>query len=144
MHVALSLGRGPYVQRNRGKNRRLALAAAALLSPAMLAAWVLVLWRLTADLRWTAEFAITSGPFSHWQTWFGAAACLHVLANRLKAYGLGRFRARTARVVQTAEPVVQPAPIPELSHPALVPWPPLRRPVTERPTIYRAAAGRRF
>jgi hypothetical protein len=50
--------------------------AAALLSPASAVAVALALWRLGADLGWTAQFAISSGLFSHWQVWMALSLLL--------------------------------------------------------------------
>jgi len=69
--------------------RRLALAAAALMTPAALMAGVLGLWRIGADLQWTNGFAIPSGLFSHWQVWLGAAFVLQLCAHILNRYGRG-------------------------------------------------------
>ncbi len=70
-------------------NRRLARAAAALMSPAALMAGVLGFWRIGADLRWTSGFAIPSGLFSHWQVWLGGAFVLQLCAHILNRYGTG-------------------------------------------------------
>jgi len=87
MRVRIRLSAGPRVHRQSRKNRRLALASAALLTPATVAASVLGLWRIAADLEWTDAFAIRSGLFSHWQVWFGAAAVLHACSRILNRYG---------------------------------------------------------
>jgi hypothetical protein len=50
--------------------------AAALLSPASAVALALAFWRLGADLGWTAQFAISSGLFSHWQVWMALSVLL--------------------------------------------------------------------
>lgn len=65
----------------------LALAIAALLMPAALIAFTLAFWRIATDLRWTREFAISSGIFSHWQVWLAGAALLLVVAAILNRYG---------------------------------------------------------
>ena len=65
----------------------IALAIAALLMPASLVAFTLAFWRIAADLRWTREFAISSGIFSHWQVWMAGAALLVVIAAILNRYG---------------------------------------------------------
>src|SRR4051794_41844318 len=74
MLVRIRFGTGRPVQRGKGKNRRLALALGALLTPAAVMASVLGLWRLAADMKWTGEFGISSGLFSHWQGWLPLAA----------------------------------------------------------------------
>jgi hypothetical protein len=71
------------------QNRRMALIAASLLTPAALMAGVLGLWRIAADLKWTSAFAIASGLFSHWQVWLGVAFLLQACARILNRYGRG-------------------------------------------------------
>ncbi len=99
MVVRIRFGRGPRVERKRGKNRRVALALAALLTPAAVMAAVLGFWRLAADLRWTGNFAIPNGLFSHWQVWFASAALLHLCSRALNHYGKGSA---------AAEPIASP------------------------------------
>jgi hypothetical protein len=89
MVVRIRFRTGPIVSRKRGKNKRLALAVAALLPPAALCAGVLALWRIAADLNWTGSFAIPTGIFSHWQVWLGAAVLLQLCARALNRYGKG-------------------------------------------------------
>jgi hypothetical protein len=89
MVVRIRFGKGPKVERKGRKNRRVALAMAALLTPAAAMASVLGFWRIAADLRWTGEFAIPTGLFSHWQVWFGSAALLHLCSRVLNHYGKG-------------------------------------------------------
>jgi hypothetical protein len=89
MLVRIRLGRQPKPAVKRARNRRVALAIAALLTPAALAALVLAIWRLGADLNVTGSFAIPSGLFSHWQVWMGAAVLLQVCALALNRYGRG-------------------------------------------------------
>jgi hypothetical protein len=87
MVVRIRFGKGPKVGKMRRKNRRVALAVAALLPPAAFLAGVLGAWRIAADLNWTNSFAIPSGIFSHWQVWVGAAAALQLCARGLNRYG---------------------------------------------------------
>jgi hypothetical protein len=89
MVVRIRFGKGPKVSRKRGKNQRVALAVAALLTPAALTACVLALWRIAADLNWSNSFAIPTGIFSHWQVWLGAAAGLQLCSRVLNRYGKG-------------------------------------------------------
>ena len=70
-------------------DRRIALAAAALLTPAALMASVLAAWRIAADLNFAGRFAIPSGLFSHWQVWLGAAVALQLCSRVLNRYGHG-------------------------------------------------------
>ncbi len=87
MLVRIRFGRGPKVERRRRKNRRVALAAGAMLTPAAVMALVLGLWRIAADLKWTGDFAISTGLFSHWQVWLGSAVLLQVISRLLNYYG---------------------------------------------------------
>ncbi len=87
MRVRIRFGKSVKVAKVRRKNRRAALAIAALLMPAALAAWALAFWRLAADLNLAGRFAITSGPFSHWQVWMGLAALLQATCFVLNRYG---------------------------------------------------------
>ncbi len=67
--------------------RSIALAAAALLSPAALVAFVLGAWSLFAGLGWAGEFGIRGGVFSRWQTWFLISLLLQAAALVLNRYG---------------------------------------------------------
>jgi len=87
MVVRIRFTRGPQVARKRHKNRRIALAASALLTPAAVMAGILAVWRLAADLNWADSFAISSGFFSHWQVWLGAAVLLQSCSHLLNRYG---------------------------------------------------------
>ena len=95
MLVRIRFGRGQPLYRGKGKNRRLALALGALLTPAAVMASVLGLWRLAADMKWTGEFGISSGLFSHWQVWFASAVALQGGASALNRYGRDHGRARS-------------------------------------------------
>ena len=89
MVVRIRFGRGPRLGGKRSRNRRLALAAGALLTPAAVVACVLAFWRIAADLNFTNSFAIASGLFSHWQVWLGAAVALQLCSRVLNRYGRG-------------------------------------------------------
>lgn len=90
MVVRIRFEKGRKLGRRRPKpNRRLALAAAALLTPAALMASVLAAWRIAADLNFASRFAIPNGLFSHWQVWLGAAVALQVCSRVLNRYGHG-------------------------------------------------------
>lgn len=89
MLVKIRFGKGPQVALRRGKNRRVAAAVAALLTPAGVIAFFLAIWRVAADLNWANSFAIPSGLFSHWQVWLGAAGLLQTCAHILNRYGRG-------------------------------------------------------
>jgi hypothetical protein len=87
MVIRIRFGSGPKVAKRRRKNRRMALALAALLTPAAVLALALGCWRIAADLSLASSFAIAAGLFSHWQVWLGAAAALQLCAHVLNRYG---------------------------------------------------------
>jgi hypothetical protein len=87
MRVRIRFGRGPRVSKKRRKNQRIALVAAALLTPAAFLAAVMGLWRIGADLSMAGSFAFDSGLLSHWHVWLGSAAILQVCAHVLNRYG---------------------------------------------------------
>jgi hypothetical protein len=89
MKVRIHLRLGPRLGRSLARNRELASVAAALLTPAAVMALVLGVWRLSADLNWTGEFAISRGLFSHWQVWIAMAGLLQTCASILNRYGRG-------------------------------------------------------
>ena len=88
MIVRIKLRHGPNVSRSGGKNRHLALGAAALLAPVALMAYLLGFWRLASDVGLAGDFAL-GGVLSHWQVWMAAAVALHVTAWTLNRYGRG-------------------------------------------------------
>jgi hypothetical protein len=92
MVVRIRFGRGRPVLPTKGKNRRVALALSALMTPAAVMASVLGLWRLTADMKLTGEFGIATGLFSHWQVWMVFAALLQGGAWILNRYGHDQAR----------------------------------------------------
>ena len=69
-----------------GKPVRMAPAVASLLTPAAAVSGVLSLWRLGADLKWTEQFAISQGFFSHWQVWMAIALALQSGASYLRTH----------------------------------------------------------
>ncbi|SPE43225.1 conserved exported hypothetical protein [Candidatus Sulfopaludibacter sp. SbA3] len=89
MVVRIRFALGPRVGKQRRKNRRMAAAVAALLTPVAVMALALGMWRIAADLNWTSRFYIESGPLSHWQTWLAAAAGLQLCSRYLNRYGKG-------------------------------------------------------
>jgi hypothetical protein len=90
MVVRIRFGKGPRIgSKRKERDKKLALAAAALLTPAALVASVLAIWRIAADLEFTNSFAIATGLFSHWQVWLAAAVALQVCSRMLNRYGKG-------------------------------------------------------
>jgi hypothetical protein len=93
MKVKIRFENGPRISRVTGKNRNLALAAATLISPATLIAFVLAFWRMSSDIGVTAAFPITDGLLSHWQVWLAIALCAQFTVILLNRYGRqGTFR----------------------------------------------------
>lgn len=88
MVVRIKLPQGRPLSRKPGKNRRVAFAIGALLTPAALMAWVLGFWRLAADIGVAGEFGIT-GVLSHWQIWMILGALLQGAGAVLNRYGRG-------------------------------------------------------
>ena len=95
MVVRIRFGKGVKLGTKRQKNKRLVLLLAVLLPPSALAAGTLAIWRIAADLNWTNSFAISSGIFSHWQVWLGAAVALQMCARALNRYGRSGDPARS-------------------------------------------------
>jgi ferric-dicitrate binding protein FerR (iron transport regulator) len=106
MQVRLRFDQTARVRRHGTKNQRLALGAAALLIPVIVAAWILAVWRLASDLGFSEEFAIQRGLFRHWQVWLAVALGLQALAARLNRYGHKRLRIPDS---PAGEPDVAPA-----------------------------------
>ena len=92
MVVRIRFGRGRQVLLATRKNRKLALALGALMTPGAVMASVLGLCRLTADMKLTGEFGISTGLFSHWQVWMVFAALLQGGAWILNRYGHDQAR----------------------------------------------------
>lgn len=87
MVVRIRFHNGPRLRRRERKNQHVALATAALLTPAALTAFALGLWRLAADLRIAGQFAIADGLFSHWQVWLAVGALIQCVSIVLNRYG---------------------------------------------------------
>ena len=87
MKLRLRFERGPRVSKTGGKNRRLASAAAAMLIPMALIAYLFGAWRLGSDIGVTAEFAM-SGIFAHWQVWLAIGGILQLASYLLNRYAI--------------------------------------------------------
>jgi len=87
MIVRIRFDLGRKSQRRPSSDYGIALAAAALLSPASLVAFVLGVWSLCADMGWTGEFGIRQGIFSRWHTWLIISIVLQATALVLNRYG---------------------------------------------------------
>ena len=87
MVVRIRFVKPPSPAEKGARNRRIASLLATLLEPAVVAAVALMLWRIAASFQWVGSFAIATGFFSHWQTWFAAAAGIQFCASALNRYG---------------------------------------------------------
>jgi hypothetical protein len=87
MIVRIKLRVGPQVTGYQNLDAKLALAMAALLTPAAVLCVVIGLWRLLADLNVTEEFVIRRGLLSHWQVWMALATALQLISTYLNRYG---------------------------------------------------------
>jgi len=95
MIVRIRFGRGSKVGTKPRRRRRFAAGLAGLLTPAAVLTAAFGLWGIAADMNWTGSFAISTGFFSHWQVWLGAAAVLQVCAHLLNRYAKGGETAAT-------------------------------------------------
>lgn len=110
MILRIRLPRGRPIERRLGKNRHVALAFGALLTPLVLMAYVLGLWRLASDMGFAGEFGI-SGLFSHWQVWMIIGALLQLTGSALNRYGQGvGFRIPRVLPFHPPEPKDDPEP----------------------------------
>jgi hypothetical protein len=91
MVVKVRFGRGPVVTRRRGKNARIALLAASLLTLVAICLASLGAWRLCQDVNLAGDFIFADGFLSHWQVWIGSAVLVQYTGWRLTRY------ARSAR-----------------------------------------------
>jgi len=96
MLVRIRLQRGPTIRPKKRKNRHVALASAALLTPSAVTAFVLSMWRLGNDLGITRSFAIRTGLLSHWQVWLAISVAIQFLAVLLNRYGTPETMVREA------------------------------------------------
>lgn len=101
MLVRIRFGAGPKLQRKQHKNQHVALALAGLITPAAVMALALAFWRLAADLKFTGEFPIANGLFSHWQSWMVGGVALELCAILLNRYGKSEDHLR--KTVDTSE-----------------------------------------
>lgn len=87
MVVRLRFKRGPSVERRLGKNSRLALFGASLLTLGSVTCFILGMWRLCFDLGWAGPFVFPGGFLSHMQVWLAGAVVLQFLSWKLTRYG---------------------------------------------------------
>jgi hypothetical protein len=97
MVVKIRFARGPLLTRRKGKNSRIAMLAASLLTLVAICLASLGVWRLCQDLGLAGEFVFSDGFLSHWQVWIGSAVLMQYACWRLTRY------ARTARADAATE-----------------------------------------
>jgi hypothetical protein len=86
MIVRIRFGRGRRVTRRKGKNGKVALLLASMLTLLALSFGILALWRLGEDMGITGDFVFANGLLSHWQIWIAAAAAVQYASWRLTLY----------------------------------------------------------
>ena len=86
MVVRIRLSYGSALRKTAAANRQAALILSSLMTPLAVMAWALGAWRIAADMKWTGEFAITQGIFSHWQVWIAVAIGVQFAAFLLHRY----------------------------------------------------------
>jgi hypothetical protein len=57
-----------------------------LLAPAVVSAYLIAAWSITADMGISGQFMVSSGPFSNWMVWMGIAISLNVTAAILRRH----------------------------------------------------------
>lgn len=86
MVVRIRLKYGEAIRRTLEANRQAVLVVSSLMTPLAVMMWSLAFWRIAADMRWTGEFAISTGFFSHWQVWIALALAVQFAAFLLHRY----------------------------------------------------------
>jgi hypothetical protein len=86
MVVRIRFGRGPLVSRRKGKNSRMAVLAASLLTLIGICLASLGVWRLCQDLGLAGDFVFSDGFLSHWQVWIAGAGLVQYAGWRLTRY----------------------------------------------------------
>jgi hypothetical protein len=102
MQVKVRFGRGPVVTRRKGKNSRIAMLSANLLTLVTIVCASLGVWRVGTDLEWAGAFVFQDGMLSHWQVWIGAALAVQHLSWQLTRYAR-RARRREVESARAAE-----------------------------------------
>ena len=105
MVVKIRFGRGPVVTRRKGKNGRIAVLAASLLTLVAVCFASLGFWRLAEDVDLAGGFVFADGLLSHWQVWLFAA-----VATQYVAWWLTRY-AHTARERSLESEIVSENPV---------------------------------
>jgi putative exporter of polyketide antibiotics len=99
MVIRIRFGRGPVVTRRKGKNSRIAMLSASMLTLGSICLFTLGAWRLSEDLDLAGDFIFADGLLSHWQVWMAAAALTQYSGWSLTRYAR---KARAGAVVEVA------------------------------------------
>lgn len=86
MVVKVRFGRGTVVTRRKGKNSRIALLAASLLTLVAICLASMGVWRFCQDVDLAGDFIFADGFLSHWQVWIGSAVLVQYACWRLTRY----------------------------------------------------------
>jgi len=74
MVVRVRFGRGPVVARRKGKNSRIALLGAGILTLVSICLGTLGIWRFCQDIGVAGDFIFADGFLSHWQVWIAGSS----------------------------------------------------------------------
>jgi hypothetical protein len=69
-----------------------------LLRPASMAAFLMAVWRFTADLGWASEFLISDGLASRWQLWAVLGVATYTISAALERKLTAREAARDSLI----------------------------------------------
>jgi hypothetical protein len=86
MVVKIRFGRGPLVTRRKGKNGRIAMLAASMLTMVAICFASLGMWRLSEDVNLAGGFVYKEGIHTNSQVWIFAAVATQYGAWRLTRY----------------------------------------------------------
>jgi hypothetical protein len=86
MVVKINFGRGSVVARRKGKNSRIALLGAGLLTMSSICLGSLAIWRFCRDVGLAGDFIFEDGFLSHWQVWLASAVGTQYGGWRLRQY----------------------------------------------------------
>jgi len=102
MVVKIRFGRGPLVTRRKGKNSRIAMLSASVLTLGAVCFTSLGVWRLAEDVDLAGGFVYKEGILSHWQVWIFAGVATQYGAWRLTRYAK-QARTTAADTPETVE-----------------------------------------
>jgi hypothetical protein len=114
MVVRIRFGLGPLVTRRKGKNGRIALLSASVLTLTSICFASLGFWRLSEDVDLSNDFVYRDGLLSHWQVWIAAAVLSQYGAWRLTQYarsGQQQAESPALNVLSAEAPAIAAEPI---------------------------------